>query len=293
MSRRPDPRGARHGGGAGQDRRGPDAKGAGRARNDRGSAPASAANVAYGIHPVRVLLQRAPHRVRCVWLSSSRDAATRLQELRALAEHADIATEEVDDAKLDALAEGERHQGVVVELAPRAGDPETQLEEALESLDGAAPLLLVLDGVTDPHNLGACLRSADAAGVAAVLVPRDRAAGMTPIVRKVAAGAAETVPLVQVVNLARTLRELKERGVWLVGTSDDAPRTLYDLDLTGPTALVLGSEGEGMRRLTREACDELVSIPMAGAVESLNVSVATGVALFEAVRQRRTRAAAR
>jgi len=147
----------------------------------------------------------------------------------------------------------------------------------------------VLDGVTDPHNLGACLRSADAAGVAAVIVPRDRAAGMSPVVRKVAAGAAESVPLVAVVNLARTLRELKEREFWLVGTSDEATRTLYDADFTGPTVLVLGSEGEGMRRLTREACDDLVSIPMAGAVESLNVSVATGVALFEAVRQRRAR----
>lgn len=258
-----------------------------RRHHEHAPSAGSSANVAYGIHTVRVLLQRAPHRVRCVWLSSSRDAVSRLQELRALAARAAIATEEADDAQLDQLADGERHQGIVVELAPRAGDPETQLEEALEALDGAPPLLLVLDGVTDPHNLGACLRSADAAGVAAVIVPRDRAAGMTPVVRKVAAGAAETVPLVQVVNLARTLRELKERGVWLVGTSDDATRALYDLDLTGPTALVLGSEGEGLRRLTREACDELVAIPMAGAVESLNVSVAAGVALFEAVRQRR------
>jgi 23S rRNA (guanosine2251-2'-O)-methyltransferase len=141
--------------------------------------------------------------------------------------------------------------------------------------------------VTDPHTLGACLRTADAAGVAAVVVPRDRAAGLTPVVRKVAAGAAESVPLVAVVNLARTLRELKERGLRLVGTADGAPRTIYEMDLTGPTVLVLGSEGEGMRRLTREACDELVAIPMAGAVESLNVSVAAGVALFEAVRQRR------
>ena len=148
------------------------------------------------------------------------------------------------------------------------------------------PLLLVLDGVTDPHNLGACLRSADAAGVAAVVAPRDRAAGLTPVVRKVAAGAAESVPFVAVVNLARTLRELKERGVWLVGTDDEAERTLYDVDMTGPTAIVMGSEGEGLRRLTREACDELVRIPMGGAVESLNVSVAAGVALFEAVRQR-------
>ena len=271
MPRRHDPRDAHRGGG--QDRRSPGAQ--------------NAANVAYGIHSVRVLLQRSPQRVRQLWLSSSRDSASRLQELRALAEQAAIAVVEADDSQLDQLADGERHQGVIVELAPRAGDPETQLEEALEAIGDTPPLLLVLDGVTDPHNLGACLRSADAAGVAAVIVPRDRAAGLTPVVRKVAAGAAETVPLVQVVNLARTLRELKDRGVWLIGTSDDAPRTLYDLDLSGPTALVLGSEGEGMRRLTREACDELVSIPMAGAVESLNVSVATGVVLFKAARQRR------
>ncbi len=283
MPRRHDPRDTRRSD-VGRGR--PSSTGGVRARDVR-EAQSTAAGRAYGIHPVRVLLQRSPQRVRQVWLSSSRDAASRLQELRSLALQAQVAVVDADDAELDRLADGERHQGVIVELAPRAGDPETQLEEALESLGAVPPLLLVLDGVTDPHNLGACLRSADAAGVAAVIVPRDRAAGLTPVVRKVAAGAAETVPLVQVVNLARTLRELKERGVWLIGTADDAPRTLYDLDLRGPTALVLGSEGEGMRRLTREACDELVSIPMAGAVESLNVSVATGVALFEAVRQRR------
>jgi 23S rRNA (guanosine2251-2'-O)-methyltransferase len=192
----------------------------------------------------------------------------------------------VDAASLDKLADGGRHQGVLAEVAARSGDPETQLEEALEAA-GPTPLLLVLDGVQDPHNLGACLRSADAAGVAAVIAPRDRAAGLTPVVRKVAAGAAEAVPFVAVVNLARTLRELKERGLWLVGTDDSADKSLHDVDLTGPLALVMGSEGEGMRRLTRECCDQLVSIPMAGAVESLNVSVATGVVLFEAVRQRR------
>jgi 23S rRNA (guanosine2251-2'-O)-methyltransferase len=248
---------------------------------------ASHGNVAYGIHVVRALLTRHPHRVRRVWLGESRETSARLRELRTMALAAGLDVQATDDAGLDRLAGGERHQGAVVEVTPRAGDPETQLEEALEALGDTPGLLLVLDGVTDPHNLGACLRSADAAGVAAVIVPRDRAAGLTPIVRKVAAGAAESVPLVAVVNLARTLRELKERGLWLVGTADEASRTLYDVDLTGPTVLVLGSEGEGMRRLTREACDELVSIPMSGAVESLNVSVATGVALFEAVRQRR------
>ena len=240
--------------------------------------------VAYGIHAVRVLLSRHPQRVRRVLLGGGREAA-RLAEIRELAQRAGVQVSATDDATLDRLAGGERHQGVVAEVQPRAGDPETQLEEALEAA-GSTPLLLVLDGVQDPHNLGACLRSADAAGVAAVIVPRDRAAGLTPVVRKVAAGAAETVPLVAVVNLARTLRDLKERGIWLVGTDDSADRTLYAADLKGPLALVMGSEGEGLRRLTRECCDQLVAIPMAGAVESLNVSVATGVALFEAVRQR-------
>ena len=243
-----------------------------------------AAPVAYGIHAVRVLLTRHPQRVRRVLLAGGLDAG-RLAEIRTLAQRSGVQVAAADEALLAKLAEGVRHQGVVAELLPQAGDPETQLEEALEAA-GTAPLLLVLDGVQDPHNLGACLRSADAAGVAAVIVPRDRAAGLTPVVRKVAAGAAETVPLVPVVNLARTLRDLKERGVWLVGTDDAADKTLFDADLKGPLALVMGSEGEGMRRLTRECCDQLVSIPMAGAVESLNVSVATGVALFEAVRQR-------
>ena len=241
--------------------------------------------VAYGVHPVRVLLSRGAGRVRRVLLAGGRDAAARLAEIRTLAARAGVQVATVDDATLDRLAEGGRHQGVVAEVAPRSGDPETQLEEALESAQGP-PLLLVLDGVQDPHNLGACLRSADAAGVTAVIVPRDRAAGVTPVVRKVAAGAAETVPLVSVVNLARTLRGLKERGIWLLGTDDVAEKSLYEADLKGPLALVMGSEGEGMRRLTRECCDQLVSIPMAGAVESLNVSVATGVVLFEAVRQR-------
>ncbi len=242
-------------------------------------------NVAYGMHTVRVLLSRSPARVRRVLIASGRDAG-RHAEIRELAMRAGVQLSGADEPTLDRMAAGGRHQGVVAEVAPRAGDPETQLEEALEAA-GEAPLLLVLDGVQDPHNLGACLRSADAAGVAAVIVPRDRAAGMTPVVRKVAAGAAETVPLVAVVNLARTLRELKDRGFWLVGTDDETGKTLYDADLKGPTAIVMGSEGEGMRRLTRECCDLLVSIPMAGAVESLNVSVAAGIVLFEAVRQRR------
>lgn len=242
--------------------------------------------VTYGIHAVRAALTRNPARVRQLWLASGKDAS-RLADLRQLAQAGNVQIREAEDVHLDRLADGERHQGAVAEILPRSEDPETQLEEALEATGGQAVLLLVLDGVTDPHNLGACMRSADAAGAAAVIAPRDRAAGMTPVVRKVAAGAAESVPFVAVVNLARTLRELKQKGVWLVGTADEAERTLFDVDLTGPTAIVMGSEGEGLRRLTRESCDELVRIPMAGAVESLNVSVASGVALFEAVRQRR------
>ncbi len=244
-------------------------------------------NVAYGMHTVRVLLTRSPARVRRVLIVSGRDAA-RHAEIRELAMRAGVQLSGADEATLDRMAAGGRHQGVVAEVVVRATDPETQLEEALDAA-GDAPLLLVLDGVQDPHNLGACLRSADAAGVAAVIVPRDRAAGMTPVVRKVAAGAAETVPFIAVVNLARTLRELKDRGFWLVGTDDETGKSLYDADLKGPTAIVMGSEGLGLRRLTRECCDLLVSIPMAGAVESLNVSVAAGVVLFEAVRQRRPR----
>jgi 23S rRNA (guanosine2251-2'-O)-methyltransferase len=241
--------------------------------------------MAYGVHAVRIMLVRNPGRVQRVLIAGGRDAA-RHAEIKSLAQRAGIQVVAADDASLDKLADGGRHQGVLAQIVPRAGDPETQLEQALEAAPGP-PLLLVLDGVQDPHNLGACLRSADAAGVDAVIAPRDRAVGLTPVVRKVAAGAAEIVPFVSVVNLARTLRDLKQRGLWLIGTDDEADDTVYDADFTGPVALVMGSEGEGMRRLTRECCNQLVSIPMAGAVESLNVSVAAGVVLFEAVRQRR------
>jgi 23S rRNA (guanosine2251-2'-O)-methyltransferase len=177
------------------------------------------------------------------------------------------------------------HQGVVARVDAVA--QVTSLDELLEQLEAAGttqPLLLVLDGVTDPHNLGACLRVADGAGAQAVIAPKDHAAGINA---KVASGAAETVPYFMVTNLARTLNELKERNIWCIGTSDDAEKTIYDVDLTGPVALILGAEGEGMRQLTRKTCDELVRIPMHGAVESLNVSVASGVCLYEALRQRR------
>jgi len=244
--------------------------------------------VTYGIHPVRLLLERSPQRVRRLWLASSKTHG-RIDELRELARRHEIEVLPADDATLERLSDAGRHQGAVAEVEFRAGDPETALELALESAPGP-PLLLVLDGVQDPHNLGACLRTADAAGANAVIAPRDRAAGITPIVRKVAAGAAETLPFIAVVNLARTMRDLKTRGVWIVGTADGSTRSIYDVDLTGPIALVLGAEADGLRRLTREHCDELVSLPMAGVVESLNVSVAAGVALYEAVRQRQKKA---
>lgn len=177
------------------------------------------------------------------------------------------------------------HQGVIAEVLPAAPLTEEQFRERFSTLEAPA-FLLVLDGVQDPHNLGACLRSADGAGVQAVIAPKDKAVGLTSAVRKVASGAAETVPFVQVTNLARTLRWLKERGVWLIGTADDASERLYDIDLTGAIGLVMGGEGRGLRRLTREHCDYLVRLPMRGVVESLNVSVATGICLYEAVRQR-------
>jgi 23S rRNA (guanosine2251-2'-O)-methyltransferase len=248
-------------------------------------------NVSYGVHAVRVLLTRSPDRVRKLWLQGGKEGE-RLAELRELASRRGIQIAAADPATLDKLAANGRHQGAVAEVAVRTEDPETLLEVALESAAGP-PLLLVLDGVQDPHNLGACLRTADAAQATAVIAPRDRASGLTPVVRKVASGAAEALPFVAVVNLARTLRELKDRNVWIVGTGDRASKSLYDVDLRGPIALVMGGEADGLRRLTREVCDELVSSPMAGVVESLNVSVAAGVALFEAVRQRRGTAPAK
>jgi len=192
-----------------------------------------------------------------------------------------------EPSQLDKLAEGVWHQGVVAELAPavRATDPETQLEDALAAASGP-PLLLVLDGVQDPHNLGACLRSAAAAGATAVIVPKDRAASLTPTARKVAAGGAERVPLVRVTNLARCMKDLQDAGIWIVGLAGEAESSLYGIDLKGPMAIAMGGEGEGLRRLTREHCDYLAKIPRASGMESLNVSVAAGISLFEAVRQR-------
>jgi 23S rRNA (guanosine2251-2'-O)-methyltransferase len=237
----------------------------------------------YGVHAVEALLRHHPKRVKQIWLAEGR-SDPRVQTLIALAAENRVAVGNAERRELDAWVEGV-HQGVVADVSPSQVWGEAMLDELLDRTDGA-PLLLVLDGVTDPHNLGACLRVADGAGAHAIIAPKDHAAGINATVAKVASGAAETVPYFMVTNLARTLGELKERSIWCIGTSEDAPKTIHQVDLKGPVALVLGAEGPGMRQLTRKTCDELVSIPMRGAVESLNVSVASGICLYEALRQR-------
>jgi 23S rRNA (guanosine2251-2'-O)-methyltransferase len=238
----------------------------------------------YGVHAVEALLRHHPKRVKQIWLSEGRNDP-RVQTLVALAGESRVPVGQAERRELDAWAGEGVHQGVVADVSPSQVWGEAMLDELLDRTEGA-PLLLVLDGVTDPHNLGACLRSADAAGALAVIVPKDKSATLTPAVRKVACGAAEVIPLVAVTNLARTLEKLQQRGLWVVGTAGEAEMDLYQHDMTGPTILIMGAEGKGMRRLTREHCDYLVKLPMAGSVSSLNVSVATGICLFEAVRQR-------
>lgn len=241
------------------------------------------ADLVFGLHAVSAALRHTPGDVQEIWLDRSRrDQA--LGKIRSLAAGHGVPVHEVERRELDRLAPGARHQGALARArqVPVAG--ERDLEQLLDGVE--RPLLLVLDGIQDPHNLGACLRTADAAGVHAVIAPADRAAGLTATARKVASGAAESVPFVQVTNLARTLDRLKQRGIWFAGLAGEGGQSLYELDCTGPMGLVLGAEGAGLRRLTRERCDWLVHIPMVGRVESLNVSVAAGVALYEAVRQR-------
>ncbi len=240
----------------------------------------------FGIHAVTALLEKDAARVRTLWIAREVQKNQRIKRLQSLADKAGVSLQASTNATLDGMVGGERHQGVVAECNI-AASPQLALNisELLSGIDGA-PFLLVLDGVQDPHNLGACLRSADAAGVHAVIVPKDRAVGITPVVSKVACGATEHVPLIQVTNLARALRQLQDEGVWLLGADERGETLLFDADLKGPLALVLGAEGQGLRRLTREQCDVLIAVPMAGSVSSLNVSVATGVCLFEAVRQR-------
>ena len=242
----------------------------------------SAPKVLFGFHAVGVRLKTAPASIVEVYVDATRRDA-RMKQFLSRAAEAGVRVIEADAPRLARLAGGVGHQGVVARV--QAIEGVRTLDELLDDLTEPA-LLLVLDGVTDPHNLGACLRVADGAGVHAVIAPKDHAAGINATVAKVASGAAETVPYFMVTNLARTLNELKERGLWVVGTAGEAERTLYEVDLKVPTALVLGAEGPGLRQLTRKTCDALVRIPMAGAVESLNVSVASGVCLYEARRQR-------
>ena len=238
--------------------------------------------IIYGFHAVTSRLRSAPEAVREIFVDAAR-SDRRSVDLLKLAESRNVRVITVDSRRLDGMTAHARHQGVAASVAPVK--LATHVDDVLEALNEPA-LLLILDGVTDPHNLGACLRVADAMGVHAVIAPKDRAVGLNATVRKVASGAAETVPFIAVTNLARTIRELKDAGVFVVGTTMDAPNTLLNTKLDGPIAIVLGSEGEGIRRLTAETCDALVTIPMFGSVESLNVSVASGICLYEARRQR-------
>lgn len=243
---------------------------------------ATAPKLIFGFHAVNVRLKTAPQSVREVYVDMSRKD----QRMRRFLEQVQTSGArliETDGARLEKMVKTHRHQGVVASV--EALDLAKSLDDLLDAVAGP-PLLLVLDGVTDPHNLGACLRVADGAGAHAVIAPKDHAVGISATVAKVASGAADTVPYFMVTNLSRTLGELKERNIWCMGTADDAPRSLYQADLTLALALVLGAEGAGMRQLTRKSCDALMSIPMMGAVESLNVSVASGICLYEALRQR-------
>ncbi|MFT5590004.1 MAG: 23S rRNA (guanosine2251-2'-O)-methyltransferase [Bradyrhizobium sp.] len=236
----------------------------------------------FGFHAVTARLRHEASTVEEIYVDTARHDQ-RMKDMLKAAAAVKVRVIQADDQRLSNMVGTRRHQGVVA----KAGEVSLarNLDELLDAVDGP-PLLLVLDGITDPHNLGACLRVADGAGAHAVIAPKDRAVGLNATAAKVASGAAESVPYITVTNLARTLRDLKDRGIWLIGTTEDAEQTLYQGDFTGPTALIMGSEGEGMRRLTTETCDFLVHIPMFGAVESLNVSVASGVCLFEARRQR-------
>lgn len=237
----------------------------------------------YGIHAVKAVLEREPERfVEAFVLKGRQD--DRLMPILNELQVCGVSIQQMTRKTLDDKARGANHQGIMARVKPAKQLNENDLDDILAKHE--SPLLLVLDGVTDPHNLGACLRNADAAGVAAVIVPKDKSANITATVSKVACGAAEAVPLVRVTNLARTMRALQEQGVWFVGTAGEATHDIYQAKLTGSLAIVMGAEGDGMRRLTRETCDDLIKIPMAGSVSSLNVSVASGVCLFEAVRQR-------
>ena len=237
----------------------------------------------FGFHSVEAILAKEPERFLEIYALKGREDK-RLNLVIDQARKFGISVQFMQRKALDNKANGEQHQGIIANVKAARMYNEKDLDEIIAREE--TPFLLVLDGITDPHNLGACLRSADAAGVHAIIVPKDKSAKLNGTARKVACGAAETVPLVQVTNLARTLREIKDAGVWVVGTAGETDTELFDANLTGPMAVVMGAEGDGMRRLTREHCDLLVKIPMAGTVSSLNVSVATGICLFEVLRQR-------
>jgi len=237
-----------------------------------------------GVHSVQNALEHDASKITQLWVAQNK-RNPRIDKLLVRAEKLGLKVEGTTTSALDRMTGSRKHQGIVAEYLAQDAASENDLFDMVTNAIKPV-LLLVLDGVTDPHNLGACLRTAEGAGVNAVIVPKDKAAGLTPTARKVASGAAETLPFVQVTNLARTLQLLKDSGVWITGTSDKTDQNLYQANFNGPTAIVMGAEDKGLRRLTEEACDHLVSIPMAGSVSSLNVSVATGVVLYEAVRQR-------
>jgi len=237
-----------------------------------------------GVHSVSNALEHDAENITQLWVAENK-RNPRIDKLLARAEKLGLKVESTTPSALDRLTGSRKHQGIVAEYTAQEVASENDLFDMITKTSEPL-LLLVLDGVTDPHNLGACLRTAEGAGVKAVIAPKDKSASLTPTARKVASGAAETLPFVQVTNIARTLQLLKDAGVWITGTSDKADQTLYQGNYTGHTAIVMGAEGTGLRRLTEESCDHLISIPMAGSVSSLNVSVATGVVLYEAVRQR-------
>jgi 23S rRNA (guanosine2251-2'-O)-methyltransferase len=252
------------------------------------SSGAGRARALAGFHAVAARLQHAPHTVEAIHVDPQRDDA-RMRRLLAQAQDAGVRVIASDPRRLQGLAGETPHQGVVAVCVPVETEP-VSLDDVLANVT-AHTLLLLLDGVTDPRNLGACLRTADAAGAVAVIVPRDRSATMSPVVAKAAAGAADSTPLIAVTNLARAMEDIKAAGLWIAGAAGEAGQSLFELDLSGPIAWVLGAEGEGLRRLTRDKCDWLAGIPLAGQVDSLNVSVATGICLFETVRQRQAKAA--
>jgi 23S rRNA (guanosine2251-2'-O)-methyltransferase len=238
----------------------------------------------FGLHAVQAALDYSPEKITQIWVDNQRQDA-RLKELLEQLKNSEIEFEIADKKKLDRFADGKNHQGIVAEVELPSVHSEEELKHTIKNLT-EMPFFLVLDHVQDPHNLGACLRTADAAGVHGVIITKDNATGITPTVCKVASGAAETVPVYQVTNLARTLRWMKEQNIWIIGSTGEAERTIFETDLNIPLALVMGAEGTGMRHLTQQHCDFLVKIPMYGQVESLNVSVAAAVMIYEVLRQK-------